>query len=192
MIAPRSVESVDGGVSSRQASQLLRRDTGLVWGVKETFLDYIRGWPGSTMDLAPGSGWLTDGRVYFSPDSHSPAANWWFRGGVRFRAHGGFLDVTVSDPRIETHNQGYYLTAETWNDGTWKRTLFAELHWQHVDEGEKLERSGCGEDEIQTYIARAYLHTEATKLFDNTYPAGELLAPVVVRTAQKLQFYEES
>jgi len=166
--------------------EVVRKDTGLVWGIKESFLDYVRNWPGSTVDLAPGSGWLPDGRVYFSPDPQRPPISCRFRGGVRLRAHGGLLDVTIADPRIESHDQGYVLTAETWKSDTWQRIRFADLRWQQTGQVETVEHTSLDTGDVKTFIAAASLHPEATVLFDNTYPAGELLAPVVIRIEQQL------
>lgn len=164
--------------------ELVRRDTGLVWGIKKSFMEYVSGWPGSTMDLAPGSGWLADGLVYFSPDPQRPTPALWFRGGVRLRAHDGMLDVTVSDPRVDEQDNRYLLTGETWNDGTWDRIPLAELHWQGNTEVEDAEPTNPGEGAIQTFTATALLHPDATGLFDNTYPAGEPLSPLTIRMEQ--------
>lgn len=149
---------------------MVRRDTGLVWGLKDRFLDYVERWPGSTVDLAPGSGRLPDGRFYFAPDPQRPAGAWWFRGGLRIRAHEGLLDVTVADPRVEARGSAHVLTADTWNEDRWERLVFADLACART-----------AEDGILVVTATASLHHEATGVFDGTYVAGEDLAPVHLR-----------
>lgn len=163
---------------------VVRRDTGMVWGIKESFMQYVRGWPGSTMDLAPGSGWLDDGQVYFSLDQQRPSGGLWFRGGVRLRAHGGLLDVTVADPRVEERDNQSLLTAETWSEGSWQRIPFAELQLNDASETDAGQQSNIGEDVVSTFMARARLHPEATALFDDTYPAGEPLSSLMIRAEQ--------
>ncbi|MFC7859422.1 HtaA domain-containing protein [Arthrobacter koreensis] len=112
------------------AATLTRRDTGLVWGLKESFLAYVAGCPDGSVELSPGTGQLPDGSFYFSPDPDAPAPALHFRGGVRLRAHGGMLDVCLADPRVEGTDGRLLLTAETWKDGVWQRIPFADVSWE--------------------------------------------------------------
>lgn len=154
-----------------------RRDTGLAWGVKGSFVDYVERWPEASVELAPGTGRLPDGGFYFTPDPERPVGARWFRGGVRLRAHGGLLDVSLADPRVEDHGSGHVLTAETWIDGRWGRVPFAELQWPETP---VPETAGAGPG-VHMVTAGARLHPEAVPVFDGTYPAGTGLEPVRVR-----------
>ncbi|WP_176697502.1 HtaA domain-containing protein [Arthrobacter koreensis] len=129
------------------AATLTRRDTGLVWGLKESFLAYVAGCPDGSVELSPGTGQLPDGSFYFSPDPDAPAAALHFRGGVRLRAHGGMLDVSLADPRVEGTDGRLLLTAETWKDGVWQRIPFADVSWAPAVGGaESGAGGGAGTD----------------------------------------------
>lgn len=161
-----------------------RRDTGLAWGIKDSFLEYVERWPESSVELAPGTGRLPDGRFYFTPDPERPDGQWWFRGGVRLRAHGGLLDVSLADPRLERGAAGPVLTAETWVEGEWRRIPFAELQW--AEDGPEAENEPASEPagadgRVRMAAAAARLHAEAAPVFDGTYPAGVELSPLQVR-----------
>lgn len=158
---------------------LTRRDTGLVWGLKDSFLAYVAGCPDGTVELSPGTGQLPDGSFYFSPDPAAPPAALHFRGGVRLRAHGGMLDVCLADPRVDEISGQPVLTAETWKDGVWQRISFADLSWLPAVAGTDDD---AGDGTVRTLLAETRLHPEATALFDDTYPAGEVLSPLLVRT----------
>ncbi|MEV4900064.1 HtaA domain-containing protein [Citricoccus sp. NPDC055426] len=157
-----------------------RRDTGMAWGIKTSFLAYVERWSEEdAVEMAPGTGRLADGRFYFTPDPERPAGALWFRGGVRLRAHGGMLDVSVSDPRVEERGSGHVLTAASWVEGEWTRIAFADLDWPDADADPAPEPGQGGA--VRMLAAGARLHVEAVAVFDGTYPAGSELAPVQVR-----------
>lgn len=177
---------------SAAQQDLTRRDTGLAWGIKDSFLAYVERWPEASVEMAPGTGRLPDGRFYFTPDPERPEGALWFRGGVRLRAHGGLLDVSLADPRVETRGTARVLTAETWVEGAWTRIGFAELQWAETAAEKSGETSGETAAErkpessapgaaVQMTTAAARLHPEAAPVFDGTYPAGADLSPVQVR-----------
>jgi len=155
-----------------------RRDTGLVWSIKGSFLDYVDRWPDTSIEISPGTGRLSDGSFYFTPDPDREPNQWWFRGGVRIRAHGGLLDVSLADPRVERAGTDCILTAETWIDGRWGRIPVADLQWpsEHVRDGPVL-----------MVIVPARLHQAATALFDGTYPTGTDLAVLQMRLVPALE-----
>ena len=79
-------------------------DATLTWGFKESFRSYISG------TIANGEWTVSDGATYETPNfgftngtgSYGDAGNRVsFEGAIRFTGHGGILDTTVSDPRIE-------------------------------------------------------------------------------------------
>lgn len=160
------------------------RDTGLAWGIKGSFLEYVERWPESSVELAPGTGRLPDGRFYFTPDPERPDGQWWFRGGVRLRAHGGLLDVSLADPRLERGAAGPVLTAETWVEGQWRRIPFAELQWTEGEPEAEIEPASgtvSADGQVQMVTAAVRLHAEAAPVFDGTYPSGVELAALQVR-----------
>lgn len=182
------VEGADAaGASPRSGDsqeEIIRQDTGLVWGVKESFLAYVSRWPGSSVSLAPGSGQLLDGRFYFAPDPLTPPGGFWFRGGFRLQAHGGLLDLSMADPRVEASGVHLHLTGETWNEGTWERLRFADLDWPADQRDKAAGLVDTGDSAVRTITVAARLHPDATALFDETYSAGEELAPLIIRSHQ--------
>lgn len=171
--------------SNEAEGAVTRRDTGLVWGIKDSFLAYVGRMPDTSVSLAPGSGQLPDGRFYFSPDPDAPAGGFWFRGGFRLRAHGGLLDLSLADPRVEEQDGCHLLTGETWNLGTWERIRFAELDWPNRPEDQGAGQTDKNDAAVRTFTATARLHPDATGLFEDTYPAREPLAPLVIRMPQE-------
>ena len=169
--------------TDRTEGSMARRDTGLVWGLKESFLDYVAGCPDGSVELSPGTGQLPDGRFYFSPDPSAPPAALHFCGGVRLRAYGGMLDVCLMDPRVEESAGGAALSAETWKEGLWQRIRFADLTWAPALPGQGTETAA--DATVRTMAAGTRLHPDATALFDYTYAAGEVLSPLVLRTLQE-------
>ena len=79
-------------------------DATLTWGFKESFRSYISG------TIANGEWAVADGATYETPEFtfHGGTGTYdaelsriFFTGSVRFTGHGGILDTTVANPRIE-------------------------------------------------------------------------------------------
>ncbi|MFB9644621.1 HtaA domain-containing protein [Microbacterium terregens] len=68
------------------------------WGVKQSFRDYIAG------GIAKGSflgGWGSGSGSYNTQDDRGRVS---FGGSMSFTGHGGTLDITISNPRIQVHS----------------------------------------------------------------------------------------
>lgn len=120
--------------------------TGLIWGVKASFRDYVKGVSGTVGGTAP----IVDGGFVFS---HRSGLH--FSGAVTFRAHGGMLDVTLADPAIE----GGVLSVF---DGT-ERIRVARLDWgePEVVNGRSIWKQ-----------VRATLTTHGSHLLGGSYAVG--------------------
>ena len=80
----------------------------LIWGVKQSFRAYVEG-SGGTIATTDGAGRADDGTFVFQAADDSDLAIGAdgvlsgvgrFRGQVAFKAHGGMLSVTLTDPWI--------------------------------------------------------------------------------------------
>lgn len=112
------------------------RVTRLGWGVKESLRAYVEG-SGGTIDADAGAARTGDGGFAFEAEDGSdlvlgdgaPAdgalsGTGRFRGRVAFKAHGGMLSVTLTDPWVEAAADGWVLSiAET----ATRRTPIARL-----------------------------------------------------------------
>lgn len=92
--------------------------TGLVWGLKSSFLEYLGRMPDSQWVLAGGAGTTPTGEFYFELADDSGFARGSglgtlkFRGSVRFSAHHGMLFVMITDPWMEFGADGIVLSVE--------------------------------------------------------------------------------
>lgn len=79
----------------------------LTWGIKASLLDYVRGMPDGSVELADGASEAA-GAFRFPADvaSGDPLA---FRGAVRLTGHGGMMRVTIADPSIVQTADGWAL-----------------------------------------------------------------------------------
>jgi hypothetical protein len=159
----------------------VRRDLGMAWGVKTSLLSYLGALPDTRIELGPGSGQLLDGRFYFSVDpsvttsseEEARASTYRFRGAVRFRAHAGMLDVTVSDPHLEDVGEGTWaMSIATWRGGEWVRTRFVTC---------RLIEPTPQDSEVISLRFTAALADGAQELFDETYAVGEPFDDVELR-----------
>ena len=79
---------------------------GLLWGIKRSFIAYVRRMPDGQGSIHDGAVPLGEDTILFPPvPDAGPAAagadrTWAFRGDVRFRGHGGMLFVRVAAPLI--------------------------------------------------------------------------------------------
>lgn len=137
--------------------------TTLVWGMKESFRDYIQSMDGTIAATAPAC--FLEGIQYFpaagpaETDSNGVVRR--FKGTVTFVAHGGLLRLEIRDPRIVTA------------DGN-SRVLIG-------DETDTTE-IGLIENFILNSPCPVRLTPGGARLLQGYYPAGTELDPLEVRT----------
>lgn len=88
----------------------------LTWGVKESFRSYVTG-PVADGTVTPGGGVTVDGDAFVFPavDGAEGAPDAFaagFEGSVQFVGHGGALDLTVADVRVEVDGASGTLVAD--------------------------------------------------------------------------------
>lgn len=113
----------------------------LEWGVKASFRAYITG-PAANGSITPADGATDNGngtyRFPVSGGSHDQAGaniNVAFAGSLRFLGHGGALDITVSDLRIEVSGTAGVVRADvvTKNRGTGTYDTHADIELVSFD-----------------------------------------------------------
>ncbi|MCF2706954.1 HtaA domain-containing protein [Arcanobacterium haemolyticum] len=93
--------SVASVATAAEAAPTTTIDTGaMTWGVKESFRSYLTN-AGGTIQTIDGAS-TTESGLYAFPvvSGQSRGETTKFTGGVHFLAHGGMLDVTISNPTI--------------------------------------------------------------------------------------------
>lgn len=97
--------------------------TALVWPIKASLLEYVRGMSDGAVHL---DGVEESARGYVFPASAGETSGHRFTGSVRLRGHGGLLDVLFRDPAIEPRGDGWVLTIADPDDPA-QRVPFATL-----------------------------------------------------------------
>ncbi|GGV17418.1 hypothetical protein GCM10010495_34730 [Kitasatospora herbaricolor] len=160
-------------------------DTGsLDWGVKQSFRSYVTGPAGQgSIELTGGATRNADGTFRFGfgsarydLGSHTLSAA--FTGGVRFLAHGGQLDVGLSDLRLTTSGTTGTLTADTAS----KEQVGAPQATERQDV--PLATFTVGRDTTTGAATPARLTEEGAKVFAGFYPAGSDLDPLSLLLAR--------
>lgn len=148
-----------------------RADLGLAWGVKESFLRYVRGMPDGAVRWRDGAAVTSDGEFYFplARASGARAARVLeFRGEVRFVAHRGLLSVTFKNPVVRMGESSGELRVR---NGAGEETIGALQPPPPIVDGHVAMWQ-------QTPVSLAGAGPE---LFGGAYAAGEPLAPLTVR-----------
>ena len=78
---------------------------GLLWGIKRSFIAYVRRMPDGQGSIHDGAVPLGEDTILFPPLPDTAAGagadrSWAFGGDVRFRGHGGMLFVRVAAPLV--------------------------------------------------------------------------------------------
>ncbi len=144
----------------------------LTWGVKASFRSYVEA-AGGTVDLSDGAAKTQDGTFVFNavpggdltiaPDGTASGAMR-FEGTIKFDAHGGMLNTTLTELGLESGEDGLVLTA-----------LQAPLNRDRCAIA-KLELAEVGADDSVTL--RAEITLDGMYQIADNYPPGTELDPV--------------
>lgn len=116
-------------------------DGTLDWGFKESFRRYIGGAGTITVKdgatQAAGNGIFTFGNGRGTYDTATHGTDTAFDGSVNFSAHGGVLDITLSDVKVSTSGTSGAVTVDLKTpQGTEDDVEFAELDLSAVRPGQ--------------------------------------------------------
>ena len=155
-------------------------DARLVWGLKESFRNYIRG------PIAHGSWTLDDvtGEGPFAWENLTSGTEELvtFAGGVHFTGHDGLLDLTISQPQVRFADGGAELLLDVRSKGLENPEEYVEL--DDAVFATLTPGTPTVEDGLITYTAMpAVLTEEGASGFAGFYPAGTELDPVTVTIA---------
>lgn len=154
--------------------------TGMVWGVKDSFLNYLLRLPGSRQKTGFGAGRLDTGEFFFSLDdessfdrsSHTGLLK--FSGLVHLTAHGGMLNVQLINPWLEISGQDAVLSVidrqQSLDPDARIELVSIELPTPTTD-GETVMWAAAG----------TRLSAPAVALFNDVYSAGEAFDPLTLR-----------
>ncbi|MFJ9387786.1 HtaA domain-containing protein [Nocardioides sp. NPDC101246] len=152
---------------------------GLRWGIKASFVDYVRRMPDGKGSVGDGAVPVGTGDLFYSYD---PAASstggdghqvWAFRGDVRFSGHYGMLFVRIAHPRLEVDGSRAVLTIEdpeARQDAPRVPLVTARLQELPTEDG----TIAWGADQVA-------LTAEGVALFNDVYAEGEPFEPLVVQ-----------
>ena len=147
--------------------------TGLVWGLKESFRNYVEA-TGGVIATEQGAERSADGSIAFTPKAGEelrldgrgkPQGQGSFSGSMKFQSHGGMLSIHLADPTIEVSDTGASLTV-------------AVEGGSHRLEIARLDLSAISQGEANDMLIPAALSMDAYQLLDSQYPPGTVLDPV--------------
>jgi hypothetical protein len=101
----------------------------LQWGIKTSLVSYVGSQSDGTVEVSDGAQRTPDGAFRFpfleqDTDTH-PVLR--YTGAVRLRAHGGMLDIAVSDPWIELSPVPAISMLAAWTGDPAERVAIAHL-----------------------------------------------------------------
>ncbi|MFC8227196.1 HtaA domain-containing protein [Streptomyces sp. NPDC057287] len=154
-------------------------DGTLDWGFKESFRRYIGGAGTITVEdgatQAAGNGVFTFGNGTGTYDTTTHGTDTAFDGSVNFNAHGGALDITLSDVKVSTSGTAGAVTVDLKTpQGTQDDVAFAELDLSAV-------RPGQGEGGAMVFKdIPSKLTKTGSAAFNGMYAEGEVLDPATL------------
>lgn len=167
----------DGATAAAPAMEL--KDGTLDWGFKESFRKYIGAAgkitvkDGATQAAGNGVFTFVNGKGTYDMTTHGTDTA--FQGGVNFSAHGGVLDITLSDVKLSTAGKGGAITADVATpQGTRNDVAVADLDLSAVKPGQ-----GAGGAMVFKDIP-AKLTKAGSEAFNGQYQAGEVLDPATL------------
>lgn len=143
----------------------------LFWGVKESFVNYISSAGKVTVTEPAGR----DGNIFGFPlsstdawDAETETGSLAYSGEVNFFAHGGVLNITLTNPIIEVLNENEALLKVEY-EGALKTIATVDL---------SVAQRTANEDGSVTWADATVIATSGTThIFGSNYPAGTELAP---------------
>ncbi|HEY1134820.1 MAG TPA: HtaA domain-containing protein [Nocardioides sp.] len=156
---------------------------GLRWGIKASFIDYVRRMPGGKGSISDGAVPVGAAEVLYALDAAPPVATldgatraWAFVGDVRFAGHGGMMFVRLASPWIEVGPDGARLTIEDPHQTPGAPRLpLADLTLVRHPSPE------ADADGVELWAADdVRLTAEGSSLFNDVYGAGEPFEPLTV------------
>jgi hypothetical protein len=147
---------------------------GLAWGIKRSFIAYVRRMPDGKGSLGDGAIPLGEDTILFPADGRSSGAetpggeadrSWAFRGDVRFQGHGGMLFVRVAAPLITLRGEQAELSIED---------PYARPDAERVPLVTLQLEPGPAPEGAEVWLGSDARLTEAgSVLFNDVYPPGE-------------------
>ncbi|MCX5114456.1 HtaA domain-containing protein [Streptomyces sp. NBC_00378] len=176
--------AADGAATGATAAapKLELTDGTLEWGVKESFRKYLASsFSGGKITVrdgvvqAPDNGVFTFSGGKGTYDTATHGTDTAFGGGVNFYAHGGVLDITLSDVKLATTGTGGAITVDvTTPKGTSDDVEFAALDLSAVKPG-KGEGGAMVFKDIPATLTKA-----GSEAFDGQYKEGDALDPATL------------
>jgi hypothetical protein len=148
---------------------------GLIWGIKRSFVAYVRRMPDGQGSIHDGALPLGEDTILFPAGADAGAdagalgagadRAWAFRGDVRFRGHGGMLFVRVAAPVLTLTGDQAQLSIED---------PYARADAERVPLVTLTLRPGPAPEGVEVWLGSDVRLTEAgVGLFDDVYAAGE-------------------
>ncbi|WP_052337035.1 HtaA domain-containing protein [Nocardioides alkalitolerans] len=155
---------------------------GLRWGIKTSFIDYVRRMPGGRGTVGEGATPVGSHEMLFALDAAPPPAEatagavraWAFRGDVRFTGHGGMLFVRVANPWVVLGADEAVLSIEDpyqTPDAPRLPLVTMRLRSDPAAEADGLEA---------WFSTEVRLTPEGVELFNDVYQVGEAFEPVAI------------
>lgn len=144
---------------------------GLLWGIKRSFVAYVRRMPDGQGSIHDGAVPLGGDTILFPVGEGSAASGgdaertWAFRGDVRFRGHAGMLFVRVAAPLVTVRGDRAELSIED---------PYARPEAARVPLVTLRLAPGPAPDGAEVWLGSDVRLTEAgAELFNDVYEAGE-------------------
>ena len=147
---------------------------GLRWGLKKSFVDYVRRMPDGKGSVGDGAVPVGAGDLFYEHEvAGSSDGVWAFRGDVRFSGHFGMLYVRVANPWVEVSEGRAVLTIEDpqAREGA-PRVPLVTATLQRL--GDREGTQVWGSDDVA-------LTASGVALFNDVYAEGELFEPIVIQ-----------
>ncbi|MDT9593718.1 HtaA domain-containing protein [Nocardioides zeae] len=156
---------------------------GLRWGVKASFVEYVRRSPGGKGSVSDGAVPVGATEVLYAlaptpPEAPAPgsARAWAFLGDVRFAGHGGMMFVRLAAPWVEVGPTGALLSIEDPHGAEGApRVPLAELTLREQVSAEARA------DGVELWTSDdVRLTAQGAALFNDVYAPGETMDPLSV------------